>query len=191
MSDNMSDTSDNSINKSEFDDQPVITAGKGLDPNGIFIPFTIISAVLTAAAALVGRLVYPITMGIPSNTVFRYTYMVIGIILLLAAIKLFVDVKINSDIDVAIATGKLKTDGIYRYSRHPLYFSILVMSAAILFIAGNTFTYIIPIILYIVLGKWLDKTEDAWLKEAFGSEYEDYKHRTHKIIPVPKDTGSK
>ncbi|MFA6470235.1 MAG: isoprenylcysteine carboxylmethyltransferase family protein [Bacteroidota bacterium] len=79
-------------------------------------------------------------------------------------------------------TTQLVTSGIYHYIRHPMYASLLYLSA------GAFLKNISPqsILLFVVSGVFLTATAKADEKEClqyFGPAYTDYKKRTTMFIP--------
>lgn len=102
------------------------------------------------------------------------TSAIAGVISLLSAIIIAIAWK-----QIYNAKGKLVTDGIYRFSRHPQYFAL------ILIIAFWTMAW--PTVLTITLGTilivsyvWLAKQEEKELEKIFGKKYLRYK----KTVPM-------
>ncbi len=77
---------------------------------------------------------------------------------------------------------KLITSGIYKYVRHPLYFSgiIIFVGTVIYFQSWWSTTILIPCFLLI---NWRIKYEENNLILLFGNEYKEYMRKTKKIIP--------
>jgi protein-S-isoprenylcysteine O-methyltransferase Ste14 len=87
-------------------------------------------------------------------------------------------------VNVAIANNhKLKTDGIYKYVRHPSYLGLLLIMLG--FSVGmNSYISIIivtfPILLAIL---YRIKVEEDILLLEFGNDYLEYCNKTKKLIP--------
>ncbi|GMU85767.1 MAG: hypothetical protein AMXMBFR48_10090 [Ignavibacteriales bacterium] len=91
---------------------------------------------------------------------------------------------------VYIRTGKAEADpdagsvftakGPYRYSRHPLYFFLIIFLLAHPFV--NWFYAMVTLfsIIYFYVGSWY---EERKLLERFGAEYAEYKRRVPRIFP--------
>jgi protein-S-isoprenylcysteine O-methyltransferase Ste14 len=77
--------------------------------------------------------------------------------------------------------SKLITTGIYRYIRHPMYTSVIIMMSSILIATPNLLQSFFLISLIVVL--WLKATreESLWLEES--SEYDKYKESSKLFIP--------
>ncbi len=109
------------------------------------------------------------------------TVFIIGIIIRWISI-----IRLNKEFTVDVAIIKnhhLKTEGMYRYLRHPSYLGLILICSG-LSIAMNSiisFTVItIPILL--ALGYRI-KTEENILISQFGETYKDYMMKTSRIIP--------
>ena len=79
-------------------------------------------------------------------------------------------------------TSQLVTTGIYRYIRHPLYSSLLLLTWGIFFKAPG----LLGILLTLVSTTFLFATAVADEGECiryFGDEYRDYKRRSKRFIP--------
>ncbi len=84
---------------------------------------------------------------------------------------------------VAIQQGhRLKTDGLYRFVRHPSYAGLLVSCA------GLTLIFRCWLGLFLVVGFLIIllariKAEEALLASTFGEEYDAYRRRTWRLVP--------
>ncbi|OPZ77656.1 MAG: hypothetical protein BWY78_00919 [Alphaproteobacteria bacterium ADurb.Bin438] len=78
--------------------------------------------------------------------------------------------------------GELITDGIFKYSRNPLYASFIIFIAPSITALSGSFTLITtPIFMYFVF-KHLIKSEEHDLSEAFGEDYEKYRKKTPLLL---------
>jgi len=79
-------------------------------------------------------------------------------------------------------TTKLVTDGIYRFIRHPLYSSLLLLAWGVFFKAptqtGITLALLATLFLHATA-----KADEAECIQAFGTDYRDYMKRTKMFIP--------
>ena len=149
---------------------------------GIFIPITI---GVTLLGIVLGH-INPITRGIPSAAWVRYLYIAFGVVFLFFGIKLIVDSNAVSAISENVRLGKLVTTGPYAKTRNPQYTGLIFICTALLFFSGNAFMYILPIGFYIFLTKLMQNTEEVILSIRFKEEYEAYKNRTNRVIPIKK-----
>jgi protein-S-isoprenylcysteine O-methyltransferase Ste14 len=79
-------------------------------------------------------------------------------------------------------TTSLVTNGIYKYIRHPLYSSLLILTWGIFFkhFSAVGILLMIAASVFLVLTAKADETECI---QFFGAEYQDYMKRTRMFIP--------
>lgn len=76
---------------------------------------------------------------------------------------------------------KLRTNGLYRVTRHPIYSGILGMLVASNFTEGLVFLPSSLVAIVILLVKI--RNEERLMEETFGEEFLDYKKRVPHLIP--------
>ena len=79
--------------------------------------------------------------------------------------------------------AKLVTQGPYKYIRHPSYTGGFLTFAGIPLAIGTWTGALVAIIVSIIAYQYRIRIEEDALQEAFGSEYEEYKKRTWKLLP--------
>ncbi|HIB32593.1 MAG TPA: DUF1295 domain-containing protein, partial [Candidatus Marinimicrobia bacterium] len=81
--------------------------------------------------------------------------------------------------------GKIITSGVYRFTRNPQYVTHVLLIAAIVLATNSSLALIagIPYSIWFILAPF---TEEQWLKDQFGKEYETYCHRVPRYIGLPK-----
>ncbi len=77
---------------------------------------------------------------------------------------------------------RLVKDGLYKHVRHPLYLGEILRNFGIVSIFSSGYGILLVMIGTIFLLLRI-KPEEEMLVEAFGSDYEDYKRRTKRLIP--------
>jgi len=88
----------------------------------------------------------------------------------------------NFHIQPIIREGsKLITTGIYRYIRHPMYTSVIIMMSSILIATPTLLQSLLLILLIFVL--WLKATREESLWVEHNSEYDKYKEGSRLFIP--------
>lgn len=109
------------------------------------------------------------------------SFLVLGVVLRLMVVnnlgKYFtVDVTIKKD-------HQLKTDGFYKYVRHPSYaFSMLTFLGLAIVLNNYIAAIIVFIPVFLMFLKRIDIEEQA-LTEEFGADYIRYRTKTKKLIP--------
>jgi len=121
---------------------------------------------------------YSVFLPLKLGTVWFYagltTYLV-GLVIFLTAI-------------VNIATtplGQPFTKGMYRYSRHPMYFSVSITFVGVS-VASASWIFLLPSVVSIVLQTYLAIAEARGCLETYGYEYQEYLNRTPRWIGMPK-----
>lgn len=79
--------------------------------------------------------------------------------------------------------GKLYTDGLFRYTRHPNYFGDLVSFSGICLISGAWVTVLIPMVMLAGFVFVNVPVLDGHLHDHYGQAFDDYARRTRKLIP--------
>ncbi len=87
-------------------------------------------------------------------------------------------------VDVAILDHHhLKTEGMYKYLRHPSYLGLVLVCLG-LAIAMNSMVSLVVVTIPVVLAlNYRMKTEEDVLMRQFGAAYQEYRKKTDKIIP--------
>ena len=80
--------------------------------------------------------------------------------------------------------GKLSTSGLYRYVRHPMYSSVLLLALGVSLHAGSAVKYLLVICLY-VLFSMKSVYEEKYLSLKY-PEYVEYSAKIPRFIPFTK-----
>ena len=144
---------------------------------GVGLKFALISIVFAAVVFAVHFLWTP-HLSIPIS---RFFSLSIGILLMTIGIPIYLISGLT--IHKYFNQGKLATNGIYAYFRHPLYGSwIVFILPGIVFTMNSLLALTIPVFMYLVF-KMLIVSEDSYLEERFGEEFYEYKKRVGEIFP--------
>jgi len=79
--------------------------------------------------------------------------------------------------------GKLYTQGLFRFSRHPNYLGDVILFSGMSLIAGAWFTAAIPAIMLAGFVFTNIPMLDSHLHDHYGAAFDDYAKRTSKLIP--------
>ena len=85
---------------------------------------------------------------------------------------------------VPISGAGLRTDGVYRYVRHPIYSAVLLGVLGFVVAAGSLWSLawgVLILIFFWVKSRW----EDTLLHEAYGDEWQRWAATTGALIPLP------
>ena len=89
----------------------------------------------------------------------------------------------RSGMDKNISENILKTDGIYAWVRNPMYSGWWIIIAGVGMMCHNAWLIATPVINWLLMTAVLINTEEKWLLDLYGKEYEDYKRRVNRCIP--------
>jgi protein-S-isoprenylcysteine O-methyltransferase Ste14 len=121
---------------------------------------------------------YSIFLPFKLKTAWFYTGLFIfllAVLILVTAIISFMTTPIDSPV----------TKGIYRYSRHPLYFSNFLALIGI-GIATASWVILLAAIIFFILTNIVTGSEEHYCIEKYGDIYKEYFNRTPKWIGIPK-----
>ncbi|WP_263832613.1 methyltransferase family protein [Sulfurospirillum oryzae] len=79
------------------------------------------------------------------------------------------------------ANASLITTGAYRYIRHPMYFSVLVIMLGVVVSKPTLLSLFIYALLVVTLFLKAQKEEMLWMEQS--NEYKNYRQKTKRIIP--------
>jgi len=108
-----------------------------------------------------------------------------GVLIVLGFIVWFIGA-LKSGMDESITENKLKTDGIYAWVRNPMYSGWWMLITGISLMWHNVFLIPVFFINWGIMTIVLKNTEEKWLADLYGSEYEDYKKCVNRCIPWKK-----
>ncbi|MFZ3301480.1 MAG: isoprenylcysteine carboxylmethyltransferase family protein [Microgenomates group bacterium] len=77
---------------------------------------------------------------------------------------------------------KLVKDGIFKYSRHPIYMSIILQCVGYELIVNSWLFLPMFIFLFLIMNNHINKEEELLMKY-YGKEYQIYKNSTKKMFP--------
>ncbi len=78
---------------------------------------------------------------------------------------------------------RLVTSGLYHYLRHPRYLSIIIFNLGIALVFRSWLALILVAALTLVL-LWRIHDEEAFMRQAFGTEWETYARQSWRLIPL-------
>jgi len=91
-------------------------------------------------------------------------------------------IKNKTPFDTAKSTAKIVTDGSFRFSRNPLYLSLLLLLLGIAVLMFSFWLFFTIPILYILFLFNAVKPEESYLSQKFGEEYLDYSAKVRRWI---------
>ncbi len=84
--------------------------------------------------------------------------------------------------DVLKSTTNIVSDGVFQYSRNPMYLSLLLLYVGLAFLINSLWILVLSIPLAVVIQKGVIEREEQYLERKFGEEYLCYKTRVRRWI---------
>ncbi len=106
-----------------------------------------------------------------------------GIFSILLGIYLWVQAVIVQKINRKVRENKLITTGVYNIVRNPVYSAFIFIFTGVLLLTANYILLILPFIYWAFLTILMKTTEEKWLKNEFGTEYDIYLKEVNRVIP--------
>jgi protein-S-isoprenylcysteine O-methyltransferase Ste14 len=125
-----------------------------------------------------GLFIYSIFLPLQLGTAWFYVGLalcVLGVIIWIIAIVNIADIPL----------GEPWNKGLYRYSRHPMYFGLFLTLIGG-GIASASWIFLLLSIIYIILCALLVSAEERFCLDKFGTPYREYMDRTPRWIGLPK-----
>lgn len=110
-------------------------------------------------------------------------FAVVGIILVYSGIKLWLRAVLFDKIDNNILENKLVTTGSYALVRNPIYSAFLLAFSGVICFTSNVVLFILPLFYWLFLTVLMKHTEEKWLHEQFGMEYDNYCKNVNRCLP--------
>ena len=150
------------------------------DYPGVLAPPPVIALVMIAAG-FAASLIYPLRFIHGNARYIAGAALVIlsGIVMLSAYFRMR---RAGTNVDVRKPATALVTDGIYSYSRNPMYVGIIILLVAISVLLNNLWILIFTPVFIAVMRKGVIEREEFYLEQKFGAEYTDYKKRVRRWV---------
>lgn len=110
-------------------------------------------------------------------------FIIVGIFMILLGIYLWIQAVIVQKINKKVTEKKLITTGVYSIVRNPVYSAFIFIFTGLLLFTANYILLIFPFVFWAFLTILMKNTEEKWLKNDFGEEYEVYLKQVNRVIP--------
>lgn len=104
----------------------------------------------------------------------------LGLLLVLASADRFR--RRGTNVETWKPTTALVTDGLYRYTRNPIYLGLLALYFGVAVLAGNAWIAALGMPLFAVLRYGVVAREEAYLARRFGADYRRYRARVRRWV---------
>jgi protein-S-isoprenylcysteine O-methyltransferase Ste14 len=138
-----------------------------------------ISALLTHIVILPLAIIYSIFLPLKLDTAWFY----VGLPICLIALLFYYGAMIN--VSMARLVNEPITQGVYRFSRHPIYLGSFLLFFGI-GIACASWVFILFALAWIILWLIAVPAEEKDVSEKYGDTYREYMNRTPRWLGIPK-----
>lgn len=142
--------------------------------------YVYIIAIFTAAAFFCRKLKVFSSGNIKSG---KIPLIVIGAIMIIVGIYMWIQAVVISKVGKGIEENKLVTTGIYAWVRNLIYSAFMILCTGVIVTIGNVYFFILPFTYWIFMTILMKNTEEKWLKDLYGEEYEEYCKKVNRCIP--------
>lgn len=149
---------------------------------GVYIPPPIIYAAIFLVSLLLQKVFSFSYLFFKSETAVVFGYIFIALSLIFALPALLKFVKSRNTVITVKPANSLQTDGIYAFTRNPMYLGLLLLYTGIAFFAGNWWTIILTPLVVIVITLYVIRLEEKYLSDAFGEDFIAYKAKVRQWI---------
>ena len=110
-------------------------------------------------------------------------FKVLGALLIVGGVALWLAAVKGAQIDDNIEANTLVTTGAYGVVRNPIYSAFALVCTGAILICGNLWLLVLPFVFWAFMTILMKQTEEKWLAELYGREYEEYCKRVNRCIP--------
>ena len=119
---------------------------------------------------------------LPYRQIVSVIILIIGLFILISPVVNFIKSKTTVNPVKFKNVNRLVTNGIYRYSRNPMYLGMILIIISTTVYYLNFISVFSPLIFYIWINKFQISREEIFLEGKFGNEYLKYKSKTRRWI---------
>ncbi len=142
--------------------------------------YVILIAVFTAAAVLMRNV--PLFASGKHESI-RGLMTAAGVLCLIGGAALWFYAVVITKIDESIKENRLVTTGAYALVRNPIYSAFMIICTGILLIAGNLWFLVLPFVYWLLMTVLMKQTEEKWLGQLYGREYDEYCRKVNRCWP--------
>jgi len=90
--------------------------------------------------------------------------------------------QVGTNINTFNEPDVLVKDGLFRYSRNPMYLGFVIALLGVSALLGSLSTLAVVIVFFVITDRWYIAFEERAMAKKFGEEYEKYKSQTRRWI---------
>jgi protein-S-isoprenylcysteine O-methyltransferase Ste14 len=143
------------------------------------LPPHLVLTLLVAMVALHITLPGPVVLAFPYNLA-GLVVAALGLAVTLSGARLFA--RVGTNIRTFNEPGVLVTDGLFRWSRNPMYLGFVLLLLGTAMVLGTATPFLAPLLFAVVADRWYIAFEERALQHKFGADYAAYSSRTRRWI---------
>jgi protein-S-isoprenylcysteine O-methyltransferase Ste14 len=143
------------------------------------LPPRLVLILLVTMAALHVLLPGPTLLAFP-YTLIGGVIAALGLAVTLSGARLFA--RVGTNIKTFNEPGTLVTDGLFRWSRNPMYLGFVLLLAGTAVLLGTATPFIAPALFALVADRWYIAFEERAMQQRFGADYAAYVSRTRRWL---------
>lgn len=120
-------------------------------------------------------------IGVPTG--FEVVFIILGVTFIILGVYIWVRAVLIDKLEDSVKENRLLVTGIYGWVRNPIYTAIAFACSGSLFLASDVWLLVLPFVFWLILTVLMKHTEEKWLKNVFGKEYEEYCKKVNRCIP--------
>ncbi len=153
------------------------------DNAGVIAPPPLLFGIVMGIGLLLHYWIFPITI-MPesralSETIGNVFFIIYGLITLPSVIVM---IRNKTALATHKPTTSIVTTGFFKFSRNPLYLSLLLLYTGIAFRINSLWVLLLLPVLFIMLDRGVVQREEGYLEGKFGDEYAQYKNSVRRWI---------
>ena len=152
------------------------------DHAGVYVPPPLIFAGIFFVAYLLQHYL-PINHALLQNPIVYFAgilFFITALYLLMSGVSKFV--KTGTTIVTMKPTSSLQETGIYKFTRNPMYFGMILLYLGFVCFYGNWWHLILFPILILIIQEYVIKREEKYLEREFGQAYKDYRKKVRRWV---------
>lgn len=123
----------------------------------------------------------------PMATIVSQPWNLAGIAIIIAGVAIVIQPalafrKADTSIIPFRESSSLVRDGMYRFSRNPMYLGMLTVLTGVAAILGSLGPLFVPVLFYLIIRHRFIRVEESMLEEKFGDEYLEFKRSVRRWI---------
>ena len=152
------------------------------DSPGVYIPPPLFYVLIFLAALFIQKkvLIDDTVFHLQITHIVGISLLAVSLLFLVASLRQFFQSK-NTLILIKPASS-LQTNGIYHFSRNPMYVGLAIVYLGVTCLAGNWWNIILFPILILIVQEYIINREEKYLIRRFGQEYLDYKTKVRRWL---------